>query len=106
MVPVLRVLGAAGDTVLRGLRAAAHRRSRRTPRAITHSNHAVTGHGISAAVRAADAAGHHSAAARSQLSHAVAAATGRSVARGLADRRLAASGASISGASASGSWFR
>lgn len=99
MVPVLRVLGAAGDTVLRGLRAAAHRRSRHTPRAITHSDHAVTWHGGSAAVRAADAAGRYSAAAGSQLPHAVAAAAGRSVARELADRRRAAFGASSS-------WFR
>jgi len=101
MVPVLRVLGAAGDTVLRGLWATAHRRGGRTSHAITHSNHAVTCDGVSAAVGAADAADHHSAATGSQLSHAVAPATGRSVARWLADRRLPASGASVSG-----SWFR
>jgi len=111
MVPVLRVLGAAGDTVLRGLRTAAHRRSGRTPYAITHSDHAVAGHGGSAAVRAANAAGRRSAAAGAQLADAMAAATGRSVARGLAGRRLAASGASFSGTSfsgtsASGPWFR
>jgi hypothetical protein len=101
MVPVLRVLGAAGDTLLRGLRATAHRRSGRAPHAITDSDHAVTGHGSPAAVGTADAAGHHSAAAGSALSHAVAAAAGRSVARRLAGRRLTASGAS-----ATGSWFR
>jgi hypothetical protein len=89
MVPVLRVLGAAGDTVLRGLWAAAHRRGRGISRAITHGNHAVTRDDARAAIRAADATD-SPAAPGTRLSPAVAAAAGR-IARGLAGQRLAAS---------------
>jgi hypothetical protein len=91
MVPVLRVLGAAGDAVLRGLWAAAHRRGGGTAWAVTHVNHAVTRDDACAAIRAADAAD-GPAAPGTRLSPAVAAAAGR-IARGLARQFLAASAA-------------
>ena len=61
MVPVLRVLGAAGNAVLRQLRAASRCPSWRCPRSAANGYHAVTVDGAPAALRAADDA--HAAAA-------------------------------------------
>jgi hypothetical protein len=91
VVPVLRVLGAAGYAVLRGLWAAAHRWGWGISAAITHRNHAVTRDDGCAAISAADAAD-GPAAPGTGLAPAVAAAAGR-IARGLARQFLAASAA-------------